>query len=251
MTPISKENIEYKSPEIERFYREHRTRWDHFYESERIVFERLGFDETTSVLDIGCGCGGLGLALRERFGVTRYTGIEINRQAAEAASAVCPWGRFLAADILAPPPGALQTAAFDVVVSLGCIDWNVRFEDMLASAFAYVRKGGHFVSSFRLTRGESQVDMRQSFQYINFDGKQEGEIAPYVVLSTADLLARLTALEPERIGGFGYWGRPSPTAVTPCSEVGFVVVAVRKGEAPTQRPVIDLDVPADLLPSRE
>jgi SAM-dependent methyltransferase len=251
MTLVARDNIEYKSAEIERFYREHRTRWEHFYESERVVFERLGLGETTSVLDIGCGCGGLGLALRERFGVTRYTGIEINRPAAAAAEEVCPWGRFLAADILALPPRSLETAAFDVVVSLGCIDWNVRFEDMLASAYRYVRKGGHFVSSFRLTRGASQLDMAHSFQYINFDGKKEGEVAPYVVLNTADLLARLTKLEPERISGFGYWGRPSPTAVTPCAEVGFVVVAVRKGETPTKRAVIDLDIPADLLPSRE
>ena len=91
--------------------------------------------------------------------------------------------------------------------------------------------------------------MRHSFQYINFDGKKEGEIAPYVVLNMGDLLARLTALEPEHIGGFGYRGRPSPTAVTPYSEVGFVVVAVRKGEKPTKRPAIALDVPADLLPT--
>jgi SAM-dependent methyltransferase len=247
ITP-SKENIEYKSPEIERFYRKHRTRWEHFYESERVVFERLGIGENTSVLDVGCGCGGLGLALKERFGVTRYTGVEINAQAAEAAKEVCPWGRFLAADILAPPAGSLDTAVFDVVVSLGCIDWNVRFEDMLAAAYAYVGKGGHFVSSFRIARAPSETDMRRSFQHINFDGKKEGEIAPYVVLNTADLVARLTALAPRRIGGYGYWGHPSPTAVTPFSAVGFVVVAVEKGDAPSKKPIVDLDLPADLLP---
>jgi len=249
MTPPSKENIEYKSPEIERFYREHRTRWEHFYESERVVFERLGIDAGTSLLDIGCGCGGLGLALRDRFGLERYTGVEINREAAEAAKEVCPWGRFFAADILAPPPGSLQPASFDVVVSLGCIDWNVRFEDMLAAAYAFVREGGHFVSSFRITTGPSELDMRRSYQHINFDGKQEGEVAPYVVLNTSDLLERLTALEPQRIAGYGYWGRPSPTAVTRLSKVGFVVVAVQKSSAPTAAPLVELDVPADFLPS--
>jgi SAM-dependent methyltransferase len=249
MASPSNENIEYKSPEIERFYREHRTRWEHFYESERVIFERLGIDLKTSVLDIGCGCGGLGLALRERFGLARYTGVEINRAAAEAAKEVCPWGQFFAADILAPPPRSLKEASFDVVVSLGCIDWNVRFEDMLARAYAFVRNGGHFVSSFRITPGETQVDMRRSFQHINFDGKKEGELAPYVVLNKDDLIARLSALAPQHIGGFGYWGRPSPTAVTPYSEVGFVVVAVRKGDAAAKAPLVELDLPADLLPS--
>jgi SAM-dependent methyltransferase len=249
MTTSSKENIEYKSPEIERFYREHRTRWEHFYESERVVFKRLGIDENTSVLDIGCGCGGLGLALKERFGVTRYTGVEINVRAAKAAEEICPWARFVAADILAPPPGSLELASFDVVVSLSCIDWNVRFDEMLAAAYAYVRKGGHFVSSFRLTTGPSELDGSRSFQHINFDGKKEGEVAPYVVLNTADLLARLTALEPQRIGGFGYWGHPSPTAVTPFSAVGFAVVAVEKADSPSKKPIVELDLPADLLPS--
>jgi SAM-dependent methyltransferase len=200
------------------------------------------------VLDIGSGCGGLGLALRERFGVTRYTGIEINRRAAETASAVCPWGRFLAADILQPPPESLEAEGFECVVSLGCIDWNVRFEDMLARAYAYVRPAGHFVSSFRVTTGSSQIDMRQSFQYINFDGKREGEIAPYVVLNIEDLLSRLKALRPAHIGGFGYWGRPSPTAVTPYPQVGFVVVAVHKADAPVDRAIVNLELPHDLLP---
>ena len=249
MAAPTKDNIEYKSPEIERFYREHRTRWEDFYESERVVFKRLGLDESTSVLDIGCGCGGLGLALKERFGVTRYTGVEINAQAAEAAKDVCPWGRFLAADILAPPPGSLEIGSFDVVVSLSCIDWNVRFDDMLAAAYAYVRKGGQFVSSFRITTGSSEIDVRRSFQHINFDGKKEGEVAPYVVLNTADLVTRLTALAPRRIGGYGYWGHPSPSAVTPFSAIGFVVVAVEKGGAPSKKPIVELDLPADLLPS--
>ena len=50
----------------------------------------------TSVLDVGCGCGGLGLALAERFGVSRYTGVEIN------AAAVAESARRLRADPVQP-----------------------------------------------------------------------------------------------------------------------------------------------------
>jgi SAM-dependent methyltransferase len=240
-------NIEYSTPAIEAFYREHRVRWDQFYESERVMFERLGLTPSSSVLDIGCGCGGLGLALRERFGVVHYTGVEINRQAAQSAAIVNPQGRFLAADILAVAPAELAAASFDLVVSLGCIDWNVQFPQMLARAYEYVKPGGCFLSSFRLTPGASLFDLQRSYQYINFEGKREGEVAPYVVLNPRDLMSMLTVLHPERIAGFGYWGTPSASAVTELDRVVFAVVAVQKGTAPAQRPVVDLDLPQEVV----
>lgn len=240
-------NIEYTAPEIATFYREHRTRWDHFYESERTVFERLGFGAGARVLDIGCGCGGLGLALRERFGVSDYTGVEINKQAAEVARTVNPGGKFLHADILSVEPRELSESSFDVVVSLGCIDWNVQFADMLAQAYRYVKPGGSFVASFRLTSAESANDIRHSYQHINFEGKKEGEVAPYVVLNVRDLLHGLNAFAPARISGFGYWGAPSVTAVTPHKSVCFSVIAVQKPIGPFRDTVVELDLPPDIL----
>jgi SAM-dependent methyltransferase len=213
------------------------------------VFERLGLGPASTVLDIGCGCGGLGLALRERFGVTAYTGVEINRQAAQAAREVNPGGRFLHADILAVPPRELSEGEFDMVVSLGCIDWNVQFAEMLARSYAYVKPGGRFVSSFRVTPGRSLTDMRESYQYINFEGRKSGEVAPYVVLNTGELLKQLKAFAPARISGYGYWGTPSATAVTPLPKVGFVVIAVQKPHAAGGTTAVELDLPADLLAS--
>ncbi|HEU4780041.1 MAG TPA: class I SAM-dependent methyltransferase [Steroidobacteraceae bacterium] len=240
-------NIEYKSPEIEAFYRTHRVRWDQFYESERVIFSALELGAGSAVLDIGCGCGGLGLALREKFGLTRYTGVEINRQAAESAQNVYPQGRFLAADILDPPPGALADSSFDMVASLGCIDWNLQFSAMFAAAWRYVKPGGHFVSSFRLTTGATVNDMRRSWQYINFEGKQEGEAAPYVVLNLRELLGLFNSLNPAAIRGFGYNGAPSPTAVTPFSQVVFCVIAVQKRVAGSEPTRMVLDLPPELL----
>lgn len=244
---MSSRNIEYKTPAIEAFYREHRTRWDQFYESERVVFTRLGPNASTRVLDIGCGCGGLGLALRERFGVADYTGVEINRRAADTAKTLNPAARFVCADILAVAPEELTEQSFDIVVSLGCIDWNVEFADMLARAYRYVKPGGYFVSSFRLTTGASVMDVRRSYQYINFEGKREGEIAPYVVINTDRLLAQVSALQPARIVGFGYWGAPSPTAVTPFAKVCFAVIAAHRGATPGKDMVTELELPLDLL----
>jgi SAM-dependent methyltransferase len=240
-------NIEYTTPAIEAFYRQHRVRWEQFYESERVVLAELGLTAASSVLDIGCGCGGLGLALRERFGVTAYTGVEINRRAAATARLVYPAAHFVCGDLLTLPAETLPAASFDVVVSLGCIDWNVEFSHMLARAFSYVRPGGSLVCSFRLTPGESLSDLRRSYQYINFDGKREGEVAPYVVLNARQLVQYLTALGPARIRGYGYWGTPSPTAVTPHDKLVFAVMAVRKRANGGDGLELDLDLPQDLL----
>ena len=243
----SPENIEYATPAIEAFYRNHRVRWEQFYESERAILGELGLNADSSVLDIGCGCGGLGLALRERFGVVNYTGVEINRQAAATAREMNPAGSFLCTDILKLSPRELPEESRDVVISLSCIDWNLRFADMLARAYRYVRPGGCLVASLRLTPGESLNDPRRSYQYINFDGKREGEVAPYVVLNFRELMSDISALAPAGIRAVGYWGTPSPTAVTPLARVVFCVAAIRKGSAPEQGCVRQLDLPPELM----
>jgi ubiquinone/menaquinone biosynthesis C-methylase UbiE len=241
-------NIAYETPAIEAYYRRERIRWDQFYESERLVFEELGPGAASSVLDIGCGCGGLGLALLERFGISNYTGVEINRQAAETAKRMYPQGRFLHGDILSIPTHELAYKTFDVVVSLSCIDWNVQFSEMLLQAYRYVKPGGSFVSTFRLTACESMIDPARSYQYINFEGKRKGEVAPYVVLNFGDFMSRVTPLAPSRIRGVGYWRAPSSTAVTPFSRIVFAAVAIQKQSGSQQHsPVIQLDLPEDLM----
>lgn len=241
-------NLAYQTPAIAAFYGQHRVRWEQFYESERVVLSDLGLSSASSVLDLGCGCGGLGLALRERFGVTDYTGVEINPQAADTARRMNPSAHFLCADILRVQPHELPAAEFDLVISLSCIDWNVQFAEMLRAAYRWVKPGGHLLASFRLTPGDSLLDMSKSYQYINFEGKREGEIAPYVVLNVGELLRDLLVLRPVRMRGFGYWGAPSPTAVTPVGRVGFTVIAVQKDAPPGRSSTrVELDLPSELL----
>src|SRR4051812_2927921 len=148
------ENIIYQTDEIARYFAHNRVAWDQFYESERRVIERLGIGRDDRILDIGCGCGGLGLALRERFQAHDYTGVEINKPAAEAGRAMNPQAKILCGDILELNRGALCEKQFDFVFSLSCVDWNVRFSDMLAVAWQHVRPGGYFIATFRLTDGE-------------------------------------------------------------------------------------------------
>lgn len=211
----TKNNIAYKTDWLARYFKENRVKWHQFYESERLIIEQLHLDRSQTVLDIGCGCGGLGLALREQFGVEDYTGVEINFSAAEAGRVMNPKSNILCGDILNLSQSELNGKRFDIVFSLSCVDWNVRFSDMLAAAWNHVLPGGYLVSTFRLTDGEGCNDISRSYQYINFDGILEGELASYVVLNAKDLLQQLRIFDPSEINAYGYWGAPSATAVKP------------------------------------
>lgn len=240
------ENIKYQSQNIEAFYKNHRIRWADFYESERKVFEMLELNENTSVLDIGCGCAGLGLALKERFGVQNYTGVEINEQAAHTGKILYPESTILANDIM-EKSDLLPENGFDLVVSLGAIDWNIRFEEMLFRAFELVKPNGYFLCSYRLTTQPTQNDLNTSYQFVDFEGKQEGEKAPYIVSNAKELVNMLKKTHPSEIKGYGYWGKPSATAVTPYDQVCFAVIALQKTVEKTEKVIIDLQLPEEIL----
>src|ERR1700680_1367404 len=108
------QNIAYKSDEIARYFARNRVRWTQFYESERVVISQLGIAHDDAILDIGCGCGGLGVALRERYGVEKYTGVEINASAAAAGRTLNPAAHILYGDILDLSENELRERRFNV-----------------------------------------------------------------------------------------------------------------------------------------
>ena len=247
-TLMNTENLKYSTDAIARYFSSHRVRWDQFYESERVVIAELGLTEKSAVLDVGCGCGGLGLALHEKFGVTSYTGVEINRQACEVAKVLNPVGTFLNEDILDVTNTAIAGETFETVFSLSCVDWNVCFTKMLKKSFNLVAKGGRFVASFRLTDRPGLSDLAQTYQFINYDGVKTGEIAAYVVLNLDDLLRQLFQLPVSSISAYGYWGSPGPTAVTPYDRLCFAVFVIEKAVGPRPaEPALKLRLPPDLM----
>ena len=239
-------NLVYQTDAIAAYFAEHRVRWDQFYQSERDLISRLSIGPETRVLDIGCGCGGLGLSLQERFGITDYTGVEINAQAAAAGRTLNPSARIFGGDFLELRTGSLLGSTFDIVFSLSCVDWNIQFVEMLRAAWDYVRPGGYFVATFRLTTAAGCDDMSRSYQFINYEGRKEGELAAYVVLNAADLGMHLAAFLPSAVVANGYWGSPSVTAVTPYDRLCFVALAVRKPQRGVEAPTLDLSVPAEI-----
>lgn len=241
-------NIAYQTDKLAGYFTCHRVAWNQFYESERVIIERLKLDRRREVLDIGCGCGGLGLALRDKFGIENYTGVEINRPAAEAALIMNPKANILCGDILDLSQNVLRNRRFNVVFSLSCVDWNVCFADMLAVAWNQVLPGGHLVATFRLTTGKGCNDMNRSYQYINSDGILEGECAAYVVLNAKILMDQLIHFNPSEINAYGYWGAPSATAVTPYERLCFTAFSIRKRKVEDVGSLrCHLDLPEEIL----
>lgn len=241
-------NITYQTDEIARYFAHNRVTWQQFYDSERRIIEQLHLDHRRSILDIGCGCGGLGIALRDRFEIENYTGVEINKLAAETAQKMNPKAHIFCGDILDLSRGALYGKRFDVVFSLSCVDWNVLFSDMLAAAWNHVLPGGYLVSTFRLSTEEGCNDIERSYQYINFDGELEGERASYVVLNAKALVEQLGYFEPSEMNAYGYWGAPSSTAVTPYKRLCFAAFSIRKRTScDTGSLSHRLDLPVEIL----
>jgi SAM-dependent methyltransferase len=249
---IKSHNIAYKSKQIVEYYSRHRQTWGELYPSEQWVFDRIASEkgDMLDLLDVGCACGGLASALSERFSLRSYTGVDIHQEA-------IAWARterrllipttFIAGDIVQLPPGK----PYDVVVSLSCADWNIETERIIAACWERVRAGGYFVISLRLTTEKGINDIKRSYQLIQFgETESEPEIANYVVFNFKDALLMLRALtpQPELIGAYGYRGKPSPTAVTPCKELVFAVFFVRKGTG-TETPSIkaELHLPLEMF----
>jgi SAM-dependent methyltransferase len=239
-------NIVYTTGRLARYFAHNRVAWLQFYESERVIIEQLAMRSDAQVLDVGCGCGGLGLALRERFGVRGYTGVEINEAAAETGRTMNGDARILCGDILDLSQNELRGRLFDVVFSLSCVDWNVRFADMLSTAWSHVRPGGHLVGTFRLTDGDGCNDITRSYQHINYEGTREGDRAAYVVVNARELLRDLQAFDATEVRAYGYWGVPSVTAITPYDRLCFSAFSVRKRVTGGETLRLDLNLPAGI-----
>lgn len=242
-----KKNIVYQTDQIAHYFAQNRISWLQFYESEREIISRLNLDQSHTILDIGCGCAGLGLALRNQFGVEKYTGVEINSLAADSARKLNSSARILCGDFLELRQKTLLDKRFDVVFSLSCFDWYIQFSEMLSAAWEHVLPGGALVATFRLVAGEGCDDMKRSYQYINYDGVKDGECAAYVVLNANELLRKLVDLNPSAISAFGYFGIPSSTAVTPYEKLCFSAFSITKRKEGDQTSVrFDLNLPEEI-----
>lgn len=233
-------NIKYLSPEIANFYKSHRCSWNEFYLSERTIFEAVAKRQNMNfgtVLDVGCAAGGLAYALSERFHMVSYLGIDINEQAINVAKER-PSNKmnnfaFKCGDIVELYQ---NMKPFDTVFALSCADWNINTRGIINSCWKLVKPQGHLIISLRLTPHETINDFTRSYQFVRFDGHsqiaEQEEKANYVVFNILDALSMFKNLDepPGHVLGYGYWGRPSKSAVTPYKELVFGVFALKKSE---------------------
>ncbi len=247
-------NIVYRTERIARYFESNRSSWLQFYASERWIFERIASKSGSigRVLDVGCAAGGLGLALQERFSIDEYVGVEINEQAVAAARArrdrLRPRAEFHCQDIV--KMATVPRAPFDLVTNLSCSDWNVETAAITDACWRNVIPGGNLVISLRLTNGGSVNDMSRSYQHICFDEglRDDDEKANYVVFNVRDALRLFENLRPQpsQVLGYGYWGPPSKSAVTPYDQLVFSVFALTKSTRDDQVPTSELHLPLSL-----
>lgn len=220
-------NIVYKSDGFSKYYGAKRHVWDEFYLSERYIMSRF-MDELNkpfSVLDVGCGCGGLGYALQQKYKLSMYKGVDINQPNIEVAQRElnlgCPY-ELVCEDIVKMKGNEV----YDFVISFSCIDFNIEVKEMLDVCWNKVREGGKLILSARLTNQSSVNDIGLSYQPI---GENSSEVANYVVFNVYDFL-RLIKTLPNLGGitGYGYWGKPSSSAHTPYDKLCFSCVCLEK-----------------------
>jgi SAM-dependent methyltransferase len=239
-------NISYRSSGLAKYFAGYRDKWTDFYPSERWVIERVAVESKGlgRVLDVGCASGGLGRALAGRKLLKSYAGIDINPQVIEAASADSSLrgSRFERGDILKAK--TFRGESFDTVFNLSCADWNVETAHIIGASWRKVAPGGRLIISLRLTPGRGVNDIRRSYQPIT--GGED--IANYAVFNVREAL-RLFADLPGagRLLGYGYWGKPSRTAVTPYRALVFAVFALRKGKEDPAAPSLELRLPLSLF----
>lgn len=219
-------NISYKSRNISDYFSRNRVSFDSFYESEKEILSSVDWFDGISILDVGCGCGGLGLALNKKFGVFNYKGIDIHSESIKIAINTNSIVGFSFENVDFMKFNASK-CNFDVVTSLSCVDWNLETDAMISKCWSAVKPGGAFIATFRLAQN-SNSDNRSSYQYINYNGKKEGELAPYVVLSYEDIFDLGKKFNASKIKMSGYFREPSEVAVTSYNELFFCCVLFQK-----------------------
>jgi trans-aconitate methyltransferase len=231
------------------YFSNNRNDFEDFYTTEKIIIDRIFSNEKINkVLDIGCACGGLYNALKNKYGEISYTGIEINDAAAKIAKNKYPEVSIINSDFNEFQLYNLEK--FNVVFSLSCFDWNLgitndillSFYNMLNSSWDFVEEGGYLILSLRLDENETIFDSKISCQYINYEDKLEGEIANYGILSINDFISIIKKLQPSKVLANGFIGKPSKTAITPKNELCFSVFAIQKPKKNQKITEIELNI---------
>tara|TARA_B100000674_G_scaffold230892_1_gene189950 strand:- start:7302 stop:8081 length:780 start_codon:yes stop_codon:yes gene_type:complete len=218
--------LKYNSNEASEYFSNNRIDFSSFYDSEKYVLKLLinhirKSKTAYKILDIGCGAGGLGNALKNILDdKLYYTGIDINEKSIRTGEE-----KFTNLNLMHGDFHDLieleSLERYNLITSLSCIDWNTDFDSSCNLILNYcIKNECDFLFTFRASdKGLNNID--KSFQYVNYESQKMGEIANYIVLSYKELRSFINQFGGKAIYCQTFMGKPSVTAVTPFSCLTF------------------------------
>ena len=234
--------INYTSTDAAEYFSTARIHFSQFYRSEQECLKSLitYSPQEVSFLDIGCAAGGLGNAIINEYPSKSisYLGVDINPNTIALGKQNFPFLDLVCSDFIHILNAGISR--FTHIISLSCIDWNTSYEESLAAVLRYChRRKVDFCFSFRSSH-KGVNSLSQSYQYVNYHGEPKGEIANYVVLSFDDLTSIIQAFSPSYVYIYASVGSPSPTAVTPYTELTFGCMHIAYGKVPSIPPATSI-----------
>ena len=227
---------------ISNLYSNYRNKWDDLYDSEKTIFNNLKISPHSHLLDIGAGCGGLGVCLQAKFGLQFYHAIEMDRRAYEEILALNPGAKSYLGCFNDIYEELKSTEEYDFVISLGALDWNNDCAGLIKKAWHLVKPGGKLILSVRLTLQPGAYDSGLSFQKIMDLGVEA--IYPYIVFNAKDFGLLIKSINPASVAAKGYYGPPSESAHTIFKEICFSCFSIEKrSETKNIEKIEDIDLP--------
>ena len=108
-----------------------RAKFNQLYKGEKYLISRF-IKNNDSVLDIGCGQGGLYEILNKKFKKIKYTGIDFNKQMIDLAKSNFPSGKFYW--LTKKDYHRFFKKKFDVVIIFGILHLNPNWDRILLNA---------------------------------------------------------------------------------------------------------------------
>ena len=209
------------SKKIKEFYSNNRIHWDQLYNSQKEILEKANLQRNSSILDLGCACGGLYKILNEKFGINEYIGIDINSQCIQYAKQIYKNVEFIANDV-SNMNDERFLGKFDFVISFGFIDCSNSFYETFEKITKYLKPDGKLIFDLRITDKEGILDINKSYQYLDYSGENDGEKIPYNVININNFSEYLK----RKFKNFdchstGYKLAPAKNAVLKYNEIGF------------------------------
>lgn len=231
-------------PELLEFYANHRNRPEDLYPSERRFLPWLA-TQAKSVLDVGCAAGGFANIWRHYQPKIRYAGVDVSVSLIDAARRFFPGAEFFVGNCakgLSLPDGYAE-----IVQALGWLHWEPEYRNSLRELWRLC--GRHLFFDVRLVaEGQRQIDGRQQMAFTHaWDGTTT---TPYLCVEWPSFAALLMSLRPKMILGYGYWGKPSDTAMNVPAQICFATFVLEKAQ-PThgaERPRLGLEMPLSWPP---